>query len=84
MIITSAQQLGARLRDERQRQARTQKNVGEAAGVRQKTVSNFESDPESAKIETLFKILAALDLALDIKPRSESSESPASGWKEEW
>jgi len=53
-------------------------------GIRQDTVSSFELNPESTKLETLFKILAALELSLDIQPRNQSPDSPASGWKEEW
>ncbi|MFK7684452.1 hypothetical protein ACI7MJ_12320 [Aeromonas caviae] len=52
--------------------------------MRQDTVSNFELNPESTKLDTLFKILAALELSLDIKPRTDPPDSPSSGWKEEW
>ena len=44
----------------------------------------FELNPESTKLETLFKILAALELSIDIKPRDQTADSNASGWKEEW
>ena len=84
MNITSAKQLSACLRDIRLAQQRSQSKVASRVGIKQDTVSSFELNPESTKLETLFKILAALELSLDIKPRNESSDSPASGWKEEW
>ena len=84
MKITSAKQLSSYLRDARLLQKLSQDKVANRVGIRQDTVSSFEIKPESTKLETLFKILAALELSLDIKPRNESSESPASGWKEEW
>lgn len=84
MNITSAKQLSACLRDIRLAQQRSQSKVASRVGIKQDTVSSFELNPESTKLETLFKILAALELSVDIKPRNESSESPASGWKEEW
>ena len=84
MNITSAKQLSACLRDIRLAQQRSQSKVASRVGIKQDTVSSFELNPESTKLETLFKILAALELSVDIKPRNESSDSPASGWKEEW
>jgi transcriptional regulator with XRE-family HTH domain len=53
-------------------------------GIRQDTVSSFELNPESTKLETLFKILAALELSLDIRPRTDPAENATPGWKEEW
>ena len=84
MNITSAKQLSACLRDIRLAQQRSQSKVASRVGIKQDTVSSFELNPESTKLETLFKILAALELSVDIKPRNESSDSPTSGWKEEW
>jgi len=84
MKVTSAKQLSAYIKDARLSQKLSQGKVAEKVGIRQDTVSSFELNPESTKLETLFKILAALELSVDIKPRNESSESPTSGWKEEW
>ncbi|WP_409421620.1 helix-turn-helix domain-containing protein [Pseudaeromonas sp. ZJS20] len=84
MNITSAKQLSAYLRDVRLAQKRSQGKVAERGGIRQDTVSSFELNPDATKLETLFKILAALDLSLDIKPRSESDDGSAASWPEEW
>jgi HTH-type transcriptional regulator/antitoxin HipB len=84
MKITSAKQLSAYLRDARLSQKLSQGKVADKVGIRQDTVSSFELNPESTKLDTLFKILAALELSLDIKPRTDPSDSPSSDWKEEW
>lgn len=84
MKVTSAKQLSACLKDARRLQKLSQSKVADKVGLRQDTVSNFEINPESTKLDTLFKILAALELSLDIKPRTDPPDSSPSGWKEEW
>ncbi len=84
MKVTSGKQLSACLKDARRLQKLSQGKVANKVGLRQDTVSSFEINPESTKLETLFKILAALELALDIKPRTDPSDNPSSDWKEEW
>ncbi|AGM41840.1 helix-turn-helix domain-containing protein [Aeromonas hydrophila] len=84
MKVTSAKQLSACLKDARRLQKLSQGKVANKVGLRQDTVSCFEINPESTKLGTLFKILAALELSLDIRPRTDPSDSPSSGWKEEW
>ena len=84
MKVTSAKQLSAYLKDARLLQKYSQGKVADKVGIRQDTVSNFELNPESTKLDTLFKILAALELSLDIKPLTDPPDSPSSGWKEEW
>ena len=84
MKVTSAKQLSACLKDARRLQKLSQGKVADKVGIRQDTVSSFEINPESTKLETLFKILAALELSLDIKPRTDPSDNPSSDWKEEW
>lgn len=84
MKVTSAKQLSACLKDARRLQKLSQGKVANKVGLRQDTVSSFEINPESTKLDTLFKILAALELSLDIKPRTDPPDSPSPGWKEEW
>jgi HTH-type transcriptional regulator/antitoxin HipB len=52
-------------------------------GFKQTTVSDFELKPESTKLETLFKILAALDLELYVSER-ETELTDVSNKKREW
>ncbi|EMM9642968.1 helix-turn-helix domain-containing protein [Providencia rettgeri] len=85
MKVTNTRQLSAYMKDVRETKKLSQSKVG----IRQDTVSSFELSPDSTKLETFFKILSALNLELDIKPRNESGSSNSnsnsnSGWKEEW
>ncbi|WP_232605361.1 hypothetical protein [Photobacterium phosphoreum] len=54
--------------------------------MKQTTVSAFENMPEGTKVETLFKLLAALDLELHVQPRNSNTETQNSNqqWNEEW
>ena len=65
------------LRDYRYRQGLNQTELGNRFGVRQKTISKFENDPGSGKIDTLFKILAGLGLELILVPREETAREDA-------
>lgn len=55
-------------------------------GIKQTTVSAFENTPESTKLDTLFKLLAALDFELHVQPRNSNAETQSSNqqWNEEW
>jgi HipA-like protein len=81
MKVTSAKQLSACIKDARLSQKLSQGKVAGKVGIRQDTVSSFELNPESTKLETLFKILAALELSLDIRPRTDPPEN-AIAWLE--
>ncbi|QGW99151.1 helix-turn-helix domain-containing protein [Aeromonas veronii] len=84
MKVTSAKQLSAYVKDARLLQKQSQGKVADKVGIRQDTVSSFELCPGSTKLDTLFKILASLELCLDIKPRTDPPDSPSSGWNREW
>ena len=81
MKITTPKVLATALKDYRKRHKRTQQQVADLVGLKQSTVSAFELAPERAKVETLFKILAALALELELSER-QTADTP--GWEEEW
>lgn len=83
MIVHSVKEMAESIKDRRKRQKLSQAEVGDRVGVKQATVSAFENKPESTKLETLFKILAALELELQVVPRGSASQAK-SGWTEEW
>ncbi|MGY0154240.1 helix-turn-helix domain-containing protein [Edwardsiella tarda] len=83
MKITNAKQLSAYLRNVRLSEDLSQGKVANKVGIRQDTVSSFELQPDTTKLETFFKILSALDLELEVRPRGRDTQSPE-GWKEEW
>lgn len=82
MKITSAQALSQHLKVLRKQRGISQAKVAELVGLRQGTVSNFETAPDKMQLDTLFRILSALELELTVQPRN--SRPPASDWPEEW
>lgn len=83
MKVTNAKQLSTCLKDARLNAQLSQSKVASKVGIRQDTVSSFELNPDSTKLETLFKILSALNLELDIKVRNPQLVDEQE-WKEEW
>lgn len=79
---TTVGELSNHLRDIRKSQDLSQANVAKKVGIRQDTVSAFELQGESTKLATLFKILSALNLEIQIVPRNTAK--PAGEWPEEW
>lgn len=86
MQITSAKMLANAVRDQRKAQKITQIETAKLVGIKQTTVSAFENSPEGTKLDTLFKLLAALDLELHVQARNSNGESQSNTqqWNEEW
>ncbi len=84
MNITRPEQLSTFVKEYRVSLNLTQADVAKLVGIRVATVSNFENRPESCKLETVFKILSALNLKFDISARNESQPSDAEQWHEGW
>jgi HTH-type transcriptional regulator/antitoxin HipB len=70
-IARTTKDLGQVLRAARKAQGLTQAELAARAGVWQRTVSNIETGASGAKADTIFDLLAALDLELRIVPRSK-------------
>lgn len=82
MKITTPDMLAQAVKNARKTRRLSQDSTAKLVGIKQDTVSKFETQPESSRIETLFKILAALELELQVTERQQSD--PGSGWTEEW
>jgi HTH-type transcriptional regulator/antitoxin HipB len=67
--IKTPQQLGSVLQGYRKERGLTQKDVGARLGIAQNSVSQIESEPGRAGLARVFKMLAALDLELVVRPR---------------
>jgi HTH-type transcriptional regulator/antitoxin HipB len=76
--ISTPQQLGAVLQGYRRELGLTQKDVGTKVGLAQNAVSQIEGAPERVSLFRLFRLLAALDLELVVRPRGTS------GRRSEW
>jgi HTH-type transcriptional regulator / antitoxin HipB len=83
MIIHSTRELAEFTRDHRKRERLSQAEVSDRVGLRQMTVSAFESKPDSTKLETLFRLLSSLDLEMHVIPKGAKIED-GQGWNEEW
>jgi len=79
--IHTLQQLAQALRSQRHSRQLTQKVAGAPVGLLPKTVSALESSPERSSVESLFKLLSALELELVLRPKSSKPDQPTSS---EW
>jgi HTH-type transcriptional regulator/antitoxin HipB len=71
-IARTPLQLGNSIRQRRRDLGLTQEKLAAQIGVRQRTVSDLEASA-AARIDTLLRTLAALDLELVIRPRTKGS-----------
>ncbi|QNH67517.1 helix-turn-helix domain-containing protein [Proteus vulgaris] len=65
MLDINAYQLSVYLKDVLLTKKLSQGKVAQKVGISQDTVSNFELNPNSTKLETFFKRLSALNLEME-------------------
>ena len=80
MRVNSLKELSVFIQNQRLEKAYSQNQVADLASIRQATVSSFESNPDNAKLETLFKLLSALELELDIRPKGQADPVVKLDW----
>lgn len=83
MLIRSHKELALFVVNQRKKLKLSQTEVGNLAGLKQKTISAFENKPESTKLDTLFHILSAVNLDIKISPKNETTMNKTK-WQEEW
>ncbi|HAU1068133.1 TPA: helix-turn-helix domain-containing protein [Legionella pneumophila] len=66
MIISSAKDLALYLKDRRKQLKMSQSEVADLVGLKQDTISKFENSPDNRRIDTLFRILSALNLNISL------------------
>jgi HTH-type transcriptional regulator/antitoxin HipB len=69
---TSPKVLGQILKSARNQKGLTQHQAGNLVGITQAMVSRIESGESNARIDTLFRLLAALDMEMTVKPREKA------------
>lgn len=72
-------QLGAVLRGYRRQRGLTQEQLAARVGLGQKAISVAETHADRIGVQSLFRILAALNVDLVIRDRT-ALKPPASGW----
>ena len=83
MITRSPKELALLIISQRKKLKLSQAEVGKLVGLKQQTISEFEIRPESTQIDTLFRILSALNLDIQLFAKDEISAIKTK-WKEEW
>jgi HTH-type transcriptional regulator/antitoxin HipB len=71
----------AALRSRRKTRGLTQQQVAGRMGLLPKMISALENGPDRSTLESFFKLLAALDLELIIRPKGEAAAREVRG---EW
>ena len=86
MLIHSPNELAQYYRDQRKQRNISQTDIAEEIVIRQDTVSKFENKPENVRLDTIFRLLAALDLELHIVPADSNiiEKDETKGWTEKW
>lgn len=85
MLIHTPTDLARFYRDQRKLRGTSQATVAQEISLRQDTVSKFEIKPDNARLDTLFRLLAALDLELHLVPKGQPiCEGNKPGWTEKW
>jgi HTH-type transcriptional regulator/antitoxin HipB len=73
-IVRTTRQLANSMRVRRRKLGLSQEQLASKIGVRQKTLSDIEN-ARSARLDTLLRILAVLDMELVLRERTKSSAS---------
>ncbi len=81
MFIRSPKELALLIANQRKKLKLSQSEVGKLVGLKQQTISEFENNPDGTKLETFFRIIAAVKL--DVK-LFQKDDAPKTKWKEEW
>lgn len=71
-IVNSPKLLGAAIKRQRKAKKLTQQEAGAAFKLDQTTISSIEQGAAGTRLETLFRMLAALDLEMVIQPIKNS------------
>lgn len=72
-LVRTPQQLGDALRRQRRVKGLNQTSTAEQAGLRQELISKIETGSPGTRIDSIFALLAALDLEFVVQPRSRRS-----------
>lgn len=75
--ILTTRQLAQALKGWRKNRNLTQTEAAGRVGMRPKTISALESDPDPSTLGSLFKLLSALDLELVIRPKAKAPAGKA-------
>lgn len=75
-IIRNSKEFGEAIRKERLKNEMRQVDLARKASVRQALISELENGATKSKIDTVFKVLAALGMDWEIVPRKKATFDP--------
>jgi HTH-type transcriptional regulator/antitoxin HipB len=71
-IVSSPKSLGSAITRQRKAKKLSQTEAGSAFKLEQSTISSIEQGAPGTRLETLFRVLAALELEMIIRPKTTS------------
>jgi HTH-type transcriptional regulator/antitoxin HipB len=79
-IVFSPKSLGSALKRQRRLKKLSQNEAGAPFKLDQTTVSSLEQGAPGTRLETLFRMLAALNLEMIIRPKKNTSDENGENW----
>lgn len=70
-LVRTPKNIGHAIRQARKEKNLTQKELASMSGVWQETISKIETGSSGTKLETIFDLMAALDLEITVSERSK-------------
>ncbi|MCF6808538.1 helix-turn-helix domain-containing protein [Thiotrichales bacterium 19S9-12] len=83
MLVHSPHDLSMLIKNQRKKLNLTQQAIGDLVGLKQKTISAIEKNPENIKLSTLFRVLTALNAEIKIVAKDASLKTN-DNWNDEW
>lgn len=80
MLLVSPKDIGAALRTLRKEKGLSQKELGQRVGLDQKKVSLIENGNPNCRVDSLFRLLSALELGVVLQSKSNSFTSDQDDW----
>lgn len=86
MLIHSTTDLAQFYRDQRKQHRISQTAIAQEIAIRQDTISKFELKPDNVRLDTVFRLLAALNIEMHLIPKGQliSTDKPEKAWSEQW
>ena len=81
-IIVSPMDLGAMLKELRKQKGLTQTALGKRVGLDQKRVSLMENGNPNIRVDSLFRLLSALEVGMALGPKAIDGAAPGQGSQE--
>ena len=79
-LIYSPKSLGSSIKRQRKAKNLSQSEAGNTYKIEQSTISSIEQGAPGTRLETLFRLLAALDLEMVIRPKKNIDQKTKEDW----